>query len=303
MGSPLRLLTMGSDRTTAGRAWAEVSADVERTESALSRFRDGSDLTNMNRRAGRQWMAVDDRLYAMLVLSRRAHRLTDGRFDPRVLVHLEALGEHGAPLPPGPPTDRVSGGTHWLSCIPRRRRVWIDAPVDSGGLGKGLALRWALAALEGAAARFDGVLLEAGGDIVLRGAGPDGPWRVGIEDPAGGGDPLAVVEPGHGALATSSTAVRRWIAPNGRSVHHLIDPATGQPGGGGLLAVTVRAADPAWAEVWSKALFLAGPSNIGPEARRRGIAAWWVEADGSLHMTPTARLRTRWTREEGPVQG
>ena len=36
-------------------------------------------------------------------------------------------------------------------------------------------------------------LLEAGGDLVARGPSPDGgPWMVGIEDPAGGAEPLAV---------------------------------------------------------------------------------------------------------------
>jgi thiamine biosynthesis lipoprotein len=79
-------------------------------------------------------------------------------------------------------------------------------------------------------------------------------------------------------------------------VHHLLDPRTGEPGGDGLRAVTVAAGDPAWAEVWSKALFLDGPGRIGDEARKLGLAAWWVEADGTLRMTPGARLRTIWSR-------
>ncbi len=33
--------------------------------------------------------------------------------------------------------------------------------------------------------------------------------------------------------------MNRWRAPDGRLVHHLIDPSTGEPGGAGLLAVTV----------------------------------------------------------------
>jgi thiamine biosynthesis lipoprotein len=57
----------------------------------------------------------------------------------------------------------------------------------------------------------------------------------------------------------------------------------------------VAAADPGWAEVWSKALFLAGPAAIGDEARAGGLAAWWVEADGTLRMTPAARQRTIWS--------
>jgi thiamine biosynthesis lipoprotein len=59
--------------------------------------------------------------------------------------------------------------------------------------------------------------------------------------------------------------------------------------------VTVAGPDPAWAEVWSKSLFLAGVEGIGPLARSRGLASWWIRADGELEMTPAARLRTTWT--------
>ncbi len=131
----------------------------------------------------------------------------------------------------------------------------------------------------------------------MSGPPPDGDaWRVGIEDPAGSDQPMAVVALASGAIVTSSTAVRRWMGPDGSEVHHLIDPRTGQPGGDGLRAVTVALADPAWAEIWSKALFLEGPSRIGPEARSLGVAAWWVRDDGTLEMTPAARAATIWER-------
>jgi hypothetical protein len=89
-----------------------------------------------------------------------------------------------------------------------------------------------------------------------------------------------------------------WLDPDGRPVHHLIDPSTGAPGGAGLAAVTVAFPDPAWAEVWSKALFLEGASGIADAARRRGLAAWWVDEAGELSMTPAARQQTGWVRAE-----
>ena len=300
MGSPLRLITVGLNRIEAAAAWRIVSEDVERTEAALSRFRDSSGLTRLNRSGGDAWQTVDGRLYRMLATSHRAQRLTGGRFDPRVLGCLEELGEHGADLS-GIDLGRGPSSTSgpWLDRIPRACRVRVRQAVDSGGIGKGLGLRWALRAVTTAGIVPTGLLLDAGGDVAVQGQAADGAWRIGVDDPRGGTEPLAVIEPADGAVATSSIAVRQWVATDGSIVHHLIDPATGQPGGGGLLAVTARAADPARAEVWSKALFLAGPGRIGPEARGRGMAVWWVEADGSLHMTPAARQLTAWTRDEG----
>jgi thiamine biosynthesis lipoprotein len=97
-------------------------------------------------------------------------------------------------------------------------------------------------------------------------------------------------------MVTSSIRVRSWTDLEGREVHHLIDPATGRPAGSGLRAVSVAHPDPAWAEVWSKSLFLAGRNGIEQEARTRGFTAWWVDEEGAIGMSPTARCLTVWSR-------
>ena len=44
--------------------------------------------------------------------------------------------------------------------------------------------------------------------------------------------------------------------------------------------------DPAWAEVWSKTLFLTGPDEVAAQAEVRGLAAAWVTADGAMRTSP-----------------
>jgi len=313
MGSPLRLAVVGADEARAGAGWAAVSGAIEDLEQVLSRFRPSSDLVALNGRAGDRVLApVDGRLYRALAAAERAWRGTGGAFDPRVLGDLERLGYRGAviPAPGGAARPPEAGGTRpaafadgrWLHRDPRSRSVAIAAPIDLGGIGKGLALRWALEALTGALPELRGgpagALLEAGGDLVARGAAPQaGPWLIGIESPLAG-DEVAVLEIAEGAVCTSSIAVHAWTAPDGRAVHHLLDPRTGEPGGDGLVSVTVAGPDPAWAEVWSKTLFLEGARGIGPRARRLGLAAWWIDDDGALEMTPAARVRTIWLAAE-----
>jgi thiamine biosynthesis lipoprotein len=296
MGSPLRLIISGLSASEAGRAWKIATAEIEESEQSLSRWRPDSGLSRLNAVAASDTsVPVDRRLLAFLLAAARAQRMSGGRFDPRVLTRLEALGERaGVPLPVVP--EQLGSDRPWLACDPRRGLARVSVPVDSGGIGKGLALRWTVRRLGVAGLLGSGMLLEAGGDLVVLGERPGGgPWQIGIEDPAGGDEPLAVISATGGAIATSSTAVRRWTSPDGAPAHHLVDPRTGAPGGDGLVAVTVTLPDPAWAEVWSKSLFLAGRRAIGEEARRRGLAAWWVEEDGSLHLTPAARERTAWT--------
>jgi len=297
MASPLRLRACGVPPAAAARAWSAVLDEFEASEAAMSRFRDTSELTTLNRAAatGRP-VHVGRRLERAVIAAERARRVTDGRFEPRVLRDLERLGYPGGVALPGAAAPARDGRSDAVVCRAGPGALVVEDPIDLGGIGKGLALRWAADRVIGAGVgRF---LLEAGGDLVARGRSPEGgPWLVGIEDPAGDPDPLAVIVVEDGAVATSSVRVHAWVV-DGRPVHHLLDPATGAPAEPGLLAVTVAGRDPAWAEVWSKSLFLAGRNDIAGEARRRGLAAWWVTTDGSLEMTPAARVRTAWERDD-----
>ncbi len=333
LGSVLRLFVRqpaGPDATASGAtaeaAWAAVQGEFAAVDAALSRFRDDSELTALNRRAGTGGVAlVSWRLRTMLAAVDRAARITDGRFDASVLDALEQIGERGATLAgaplgwapvgerapssraPGPTTARDGLANDRVQVVapgtPRASLVEIPArPIDSGGIGKGLALRWASAAAIAALPEGAGLLIDAGGDISSAGAPPSGGWRIGVDDPVAPAGPapapLAVYALDAGGVSTSSVAVRHWTGPDGRLVHHLVDPRTRQPARTGLIAVSVAGPDPAWNEVWSKALFLGGSEAIGEEGRRRGLPVWWVTDRGRLGMTPEARARSVWVAEE-----
>ncbi|HEU0243679.1 MAG TPA: FAD:protein FMN transferase [Candidatus Limnocylindrales bacterium] len=305
LGSALRLhvrLGAPGDEVAPGTAWDAVRAEFDAVDRALSRFRDDSELTALNRAAGSgRTLAVSWRLREAVAIMARAARMTEGRFDPTVLTDLERLGEHGAEV------GHPGGGDRPVTPSPtgslERPRIVAapPLPLDTGGIGKGLALRWAADRALATLPADAGLLLEAGGDIVAAGRPPEDAWRVAIEDPVMAGTPdagpVAVVLVEGGAVATSSVRVRHWLAPDGRAVHHLLDPRTREPARTGLLAVTVAGPDPAWAEVWTKALFLAGRGAIGAEARRRDLAAWWVTDEGRLGMSPAARGRSLWVAE------
>jgi thiamine biosynthesis lipoprotein len=301
LGSTVRLFVSPADDDDAGRraadiAWREVRAELDAVDRALSRFRPDSELTALNRQSGTGGtVMVSWRLREGLAIMDRARRVTDGRFDTSVLEALERIGEHGAPLGAADVPAQPVG-------LERPRPVRVPAsPVDSGGIGKGLALRWAAARAMSILPAGFGLLLDAGGDVVAAGEARADAWQVGIEDPLARDTdepPITVVALARGAVATSSVRVRHWRTPDGRPVHHLIDPGTGAPATTGLLAVTVAGADPAWAEVWTKALFLTGRRGIGEEARARALAAWWVDADGRLGMTPAARMQSTWVAED-----
>ncbi len=62
------------------------------------------------------------------------------------------------------------------------------------------------------------------------------------------------------------------------------------------MTVTVVAEDPAWAEVWSKVLFLEGEGQIKAKAEEEEIAALWVDEAGELDMTQAMHQYVIWRR-------
>ena len=261
----------------------DVFRDVHRT---CTRFDPSSPLMQVNARPA-DWHVVPPMLFDAVAAAHHAYEATDGAFDPRVLGDLVRLGydrslpfADGVETPAtGAPEPRVLRPWRPRFRPGQRPRLHLGgSPVDLGGIGKGLAVRWAAGVLGDA---LDDFLVDAGGDCHCQGTGPefDG-WRVGVEDPSGDDGPVAVLALRDRACATSSTRVRRWRS-GGRPVHHLLDPSTGMPGGAGLASVTVVAADAADAEVTTKALFLGGADAIAAGARSGGVAALWVTTDGT----------------------
>ena len=280
---------------------------VEQVAATCTRFDPTSALMRVNANP-RSWHQVPTELYDALREAADAYLDTDGRFDPRVLEVLVSWG-YDRSLPfasglvdvaagPAAGCRRPPGRRRWQPRFdPSRRAVRIGPiPVDLGGIGKGLAVRWAAQALAGSGVA---TLVEAGGDLQAGGPGPDGEgWLVAVEDPRGGSDPVAVLGLTDLGCATSSIRLRHWQV-DGRPVHHLVDPRTGDPADTGLLSVTVVGPDVARAEVWSKALFLAGRGQVRRIADERGIAALLVDTDGVVGVSRALRPHLRWRADRG----
>ena len=271
-------------------------------ETECSRFDEHSALMRANA-ANTEWVAVPPRCFEALVAAAESYRRTAGRFDPRVHDDLRRLGyerslafESEDVVLATPSVQQRPELPEWKPRFQARRGlVHLDGyPVDLGGIGKGLAVRWAAEVLAQTTANF---LIEAGGDCYAAGHAPDGGhWRIGIEDPTNPAEPIGVLAVSDCAVATSSVRIRRWTA-GGAQVHHLIDPRTGLPGGAGLCAVTVVGADAADAEVEAKTLFLEGCLGIADAARTASTAACWVTTDGTATFSTALEPHLQWWRE------
>ena len=266
MGTEIELLVATDE---ASGALAAAEAEFHRLEALLSRFRPDSELSRLNDEGT---LAAGPDLLRVVELALAARESTGGRFDIRVHGALVAAGydrsfELVAPddATPARFPERQPGGVEVRDGV-----ISLEDGVrlDLGGIGKGYACERAAEIL----ATAGPCLVNAGGDIATR----HGVWTVAVETPDG---PLALELSGSCALATSGRDSRRWRRAD-RELHHIIDPATGEPSSSDLLRVTVVAHDTVDAEVTAKALFLAGSEAARREADELAIPAVLVTAAG-----------------------
>ena len=284
-------------------AMARAAKVFTSVDTTCTRFSASSPLMQMNR-SPETWNAVPKMLYDAIYEAKLAYDATGGLFDPRVLRTLVSLGYASTLDFNGGDVSIEQEGEDALTPIDQAWKPEFaqatsavlagPEPIDLGGIGKGLAVRWASQVLKGA---VDDFLIEAGGDCYCAGRSVDGgPWRIGIEGPSATAGPVAVLALSDLAVTTSSIRLRRWQV-GGVPVHHLIDPRTNRPGGEDLLSVTVVADDPARAEVWSKALFISGRAEICSLAKSEGVAAAWVDKNGHLATSPAMDPHLLWWQE------
>lgn len=291
-----------------------VDRELARIDRACSRFRSDSDLSRLNARAG-EWVQVDPLLVEATELGVRAARITDGDVDPTLGVALElagydrdwkllepaSVGTSGAATrieDSWKPRVRATPKPGWQALKLDRARSSLRLPhgvkLDLGATAKAWAADRAARAVHEATGL--GVLVSLGGDLSTGGQAPAGGWSVHVTDdhraPASApGQRIAIQG---GGLATSSVAVRRW-RHEGRTMHHIIDPASGTPASGPWRTVSVAAIDCADANIASTAALVRGESasewleDLGLPARLvrhdgtvMTVGSWPCEQAGSL---------------------
>lgn len=251
-----------------GEAAKQVAAVFDRSERRFSRFRVDSELSWLNRASGP--VEVSAELFEALWRARAYVECTDGVFDPGVGADLAALGYDRSFVPGGLDRDFAGpgparGSLRDVRLDPTTRTVTRPPHVhiDLGGMVKGSTVDRAARLLPDTSA------IDAGGDAVLRGAGPDGSgWPVDVEDPFDPTRTLLTLFLRDRAVATTAPNRRRWRVGD-REVHHVIDPRIRRPASPDIAQATVVAGTAELADVLAKTVFV-----LGRRAGRRLLARY-----------------------------
>jgi thiamine biosynthesis lipoprotein len=103
-------------------------------------------------------------------------------------------------------------------------------------------------------------------------------WRVGIRDPRDRTPYFARLLLSGVGISTSAK-YEQFVAQDGKTYGHIMDPRTGRPAEG-LIAVTVVAPDAFAADAWDTPLFVLGPAEARRLAKERDDIAVVLVAPG-----------------------
>jgi thiamine biosynthesis lipoprotein len=267
MGTVAELKVVSRDAGAAERALDDAIAELQRIERLATVHDSASDVSRINA-AAPEGVLVDADTDAVLALSLDVASRSHGAFDPvaGALLRLWGFPEH-----PAVPDSSALGAA--LSRIPvdglarvgdrTWRTIAAGVEIDLGGIAKGYGVDRAADVLE----RTGSCIVNAGGDLAVRGTRPDGSgWLIGVQDPRNPDQLFLKLRLGSSEAVATSGDYQHYVDVDGVRYHHLLDPRTGWPARGAssatVIAPTCALADASWA---------AYPPNSCPN--RTGVAS------------------------------
>jgi thiamine biosynthesis lipoprotein len=278
---------------------------VREIEQRMSVNLPDSEISRINAAAGFFSVPVAKETRELVEAGLEFSRASGGAFNIAVGPLVELWGI-GTPREAVPASEKIAGVLPLLDFT----RIRVDKSSGALFLGeKGMALDLGAIAKGYAADEAARVLREAGitqavidfgGNILVMGSRPGGePWRVGVQNPAGGrGQYLGIIAARDTAVVSSGVYERFFIGPDGERYHHILDTATGYPVQNGLVQVTVSAKSSRDADALSTTLFALGLSagmRLAEETPE--IQALFVTEDKKIHATKDMRDIFRLTDE------
>lgn len=272
-----------TDASALAEAQRLLRTELDAIDLACSRFRADSEVCRLP--AGRP-AQVSPLLREALEAALWTAEATGGLVDLTVGDAVARLGydrDFAALVADGPEVAGVLPAPGWW-----RVRLVGDRVVVPRGVRLDLGASAKAFAADRAADRIAthcgcGVLVNLGGDLAVAGPAPDGGWLVGIGDDhrrSDPGDPVVAIC--SGGLATSSVACRTWRR-GGRTLHHIVDPRSGDVPERVWRTVSVAAGSCLSANAASTASVVLG--RDAPEwLRARRLPARLVGVDGQVSV-------------------
>jgi thiamine biosynthesis lipoprotein len=278
MATRFEIVLHGENPASLRAAGEEALAQIEQLEAQLSLFRAGSEIAHLNARAAQGPIRVTPGLFALLQQAQKLCAESGGAFDITIAPLVRCWGYEGGegrlPQPEEVAEARSKVGMALVRLNPADLTVQFareGVMLNLGAIGKGYAVERAAEVLREAGVTR--ALIHGGTSTVQALGPPPGEefWKIAIETPAPVPDApptlLATVPLKEEAMSVSGVWGNSFQA-GGRTYGHIIDPRTGEPAIGTVLAAVVLPSATE-TDALSTALLIVGAAGHDAIARLR----------------------------------
>jgi len=267
-----------------------IHSNVEKAESALNAVEqqfqtyrsywhawEDSDLYRFNQALVRgESVPVPDSLQTLIALSQNYYQRSQKLFNPALGKLIGAYGFHEAEQTDDILIAEMQEDLPVMSDLTLSQGQATSQnrhlQLDFGGIAKGYAMSLVEDYLRKQG--FEHFIINAGGDLIVSGNRLGEPWRIGIQDPFKPGAIASIKLKNRQHLFTSGN-YQRFYRKDGKIVHHIIDPRTGQSAKH-IASATVLSDNAVLADVAATSFMIDGWDNHQALARSLGIHDYLV---------------------------
>jgi thiamine biosynthesis lipoprotein len=303
MATRFEIAMHGENPAALRAAGEEALRQIDQLEAQLSLFRASSEIACLNARAAKGPVRVTSGLFALLQQARTLSEASGGAFDITVAPLVRCWGFMGGegrfPAPAEVAETRTKVGMGLVQLNPADFTVQFareGVMLDLGAIGKGYAVEQAAEVLREAGVTR--ALIHGGTSTVQALGPPPGEefWKIAIETPSLRPDTpptlLAIVPLKEEAMSVSGFLGHSFQV-KGRTFGHIIDPRTGEPAIGTLLAAVVLVSATE-TDALSTALLTVGAAGHDAIARLRpGMRTLVVSESGGQLQVEAKGIQVR----------
>ncbi|MDH5610935.1 MAG: FAD:protein FMN transferase [Gammaproteobacteria bacterium] len=288
----------------AQKALDQIEANFNQYHDDWTSWQD-SPLTRANQKlASGQSVQIHSSIIPLIKESQALSKSSHGLFNPSINQLIGMWQFHRSDEPDIQPPNHQDI-VNWLQNKPDMDDITLDGQQLSsrnstvqfnfGAFAKGYAIDLCFDYLQSLGIK--NAVINAGGDLSVRGQHGDRPWRVGIRHPREDGT-IAWLETQDKESIFTSGDYERFYDYKGQRYHHILDPRTGYPAKGST-SVTIIHNNAGTADAAATALFVAGPEQWLEIAQSMGIEyVMLIDTKGIIHMTAKMAERIHFNQNQ-----
>lgn len=298
LGSPFEITVVANDSISGEKALDMAVAEVRRVENLISDWKPDTEISAVNRNAGKQAVKVSNEVFDLVSRSLKISELTEGAFDVSY-ASMDRIWKFDGSMTAMPTPEAIQKsvekvGYHNIIMDTKNKTIFLKnegMKIGLGGIGQGYIADNIKALL--IANGFQSGIVNVSGDVSAWGAMPDGkPWTVGIVNPMNKNKIFATFPLIDSAVETSGS-YEKFVVFDGKRYSHIIDPRTGYPAMG-IVSVSVFSKQTEISDALATSIFVMG-KDVGLNLinQLKGIECIIIDDQGKIHSSEGIKLETK----------